>query len=360
MLDLLPRGHALPADVWDVRHRWVTAILAASAGAIPLFALVRGFSLGHALLEAVVPVLLVALACVPRLQRSVRSSVSAVGLMVIASLAVHLSDGAIEAHFLFFVMVPVVALYESYAPFGLAVGYVVFQHGVIGTLHSGAVYSHAAAQDRPWVWAGIHAALFAAACLGSMVSWRLHEQARATSDELIDARAALTRQANTDPLTGVRNRLGLRAELERLRNVSERADRSFAVALCDVDFFKAYNDTYGHQIGDQALRTVASTLTEQVRTSDRVYRYGGEEFLVLLPDQDEAAAAAVMDRVRARLQWLAIEHRGVGADAVLTLSVGVACSRPGRRLTAAQLVYEADQALYTAKTSGRNRTAKLA
>ena len=191
LIELVPRGHALPFDIWDVRHRWVTFVLALGAALLPLFAVLRGYPLSHALVEALGPALLVALASVPRLGRRARSCFSAVGLMLVASIAVHLAGGAIEAHFLFFVMIPVVALYESWYPFGLSVLFVLLQHGVLGTLASHSVYNHPSAQDRPWIWAGAHAVLFGAACLGSMVNWRLHEQAREAERQLQNERVEL-------------------------------------------------------------------------------------------------------------------------------------------------------------------------
>lgn len=357
VLELLPRGHGLPAHVWETRHRWVVRTLLLSTALLPPFGLARGLSVTHSLLEGVGPALMVAIASAPGLGPRIRSSLSAVGLMVVASLAVHVADGSIEAHFLFFVMVPVVALYESWIPFGLAVGYVLFHHGVIGTLHARAVFDHASAERSPWLWAGIHAALFAACCLGSIVNWRLHEQAREDGQRLSLARAALEEQVCTDPLTGLRNRLGLGADLDHVQAVSERHERSYCVAMLDIDNFKAYNDIYGHVSGDQALRTVADTLTASLRRTDSVYRYGGEEFLVLLPDQSLDEAARAVERVRSRLQSLAVEHRGAGPEGVLTVSTGVACSAPGRRRPASLLVADADAALYEAKRAGRNRSA---
>ena len=184
VLAVLPRGHALSVGVWDVRHRWVTSVLVVSAALLPAFALSQGLPVGHSLLEAVGPAAMAGVACWSRFGRAVRAASSSVGLMLVASLVVHASEGAIEAHFLFFVMVPIVALYESWVSFGFAVGYVLFQHGILGTLMSDAVYSHQSAQDRPWTWAGVHAALFAASCLGSLVNWRLHELAREAGEQL--------------------------------------------------------------------------------------------------------------------------------------------------------------------------------
>ncbi len=191
---------------------------------------------------------------------------------------------------------------------------------------------------------------------------RLLAAARVTAlhTELAYARAALARQAHTDPLTGLRNRLGLAADLDQLHNVSERYGRCYCIAMCDLDHFKTYNDTYGHPAGDQALRTVAATLTQQLRKGDRVYRYGGEEFLVLLPEQDLDEATAALDRIRTQLHTLAIPHRGAGPETILTLSAGIAASLPGQRAPSAELIARADTALYTAKRTGRNRTARAA
>ncbi|MHA7292177.1 GGDEF domain-containing protein [Arthrobacter sp. MDT3-24] len=103
--------------------------------------------------------------------------------------------------------------------------------------------------------------------------------------ELAGYRRMLAEQARTDPLTGLRNRLTLPEDLQQLHRRSERYGLDYCLAMCDVDNFKSYNDTYGHQAGDAALKTVADALAGQVRQSDGIYRYGGEEFLLLLPDQ---------------------------------------------------------------------------
>lgn len=172
--------------------------------------------------------------------------------------------------------------------------------------------------------------------------------------ELSRTRKELARQAGTDPLTGLRNRLSLANDLEQVHSVSERYGRSYCVAVCDVDLFKRFNDIYGHLAGDQALRSVGATLAAGVRESDRVYRFGGEEFLVLLPEQGLDGAVVALEQVRHRLESLAIEHRGA-SNGLLTVSVGVAESSPGNRIPSEELVARADRALYAAKDDGRNR-----
>jgi mannitol-specific phosphotransferase system IIBC component len=94
---------------------------------------------------------------------------------------VHLAGGLIEAHFHFFVMIPVVALYEAWLPFALGVAYVLVHHGVMGTLDPRSVYNHPAAWERPWVFAAVHAGFFASACIACVVNWWLHERARTTA-----------------------------------------------------------------------------------------------------------------------------------------------------------------------------------
>lgn len=177
----LPRGGSLPEADWQVRHRAVRVLLLAHVVAIPLYAVYRGNSFGHASVEAA-PVMLAALLAGYRpLGRAVQASVAAGGLMICSGVLVHLSGGLIEAHFHFFVMIPVVAMYEAWLPFVLGVSYVLVHHGVMGTLHPRSVYNHAAAWERPWLFAAVHAGFFASACIACVVNWWLHERARNTS-----------------------------------------------------------------------------------------------------------------------------------------------------------------------------------
>lgn len=170
--------------------------------------------------------------------------------------------------------------------------------------------------------------------------------------DLARYRSALTEQARTDPLTKVHNRLKLSEDLGDLQDGS----RGYCLAMVDVDNFKSYNDIYGHQAGDAALVAIAATLTGEIRASDAVYRFGGEEFLLLLREQTAATAEKVMERVRSAVHDLRIEHSG-DPDGVLTISAGISAFKDGRRAGTEQLLREADLALYAAKAAGRNRVA---
>jgi two-component system, cell cycle response regulator len=151
--------------------------------------------------------------------------------------------------------------------------------------------------------------------------------------------------ARTDPLTGVGNRLRLRDDLDVLYARVARYGHAYAVALCDVDHFKRYNDTHGHVAGDDALIRVAQVISAQLRTGDAVYRYGGEELLVLLPEQTLAGARTAMERVRAAVQ----------EATPVTVSIGLATIAQSDGPPWEAWIARADEALYRAKAEGRNR-----
>jgi diguanylate cyclase (GGDEF)-like protein len=172
--------------------------------------------------------------------------------------------------------------------------------------------------------------------------------------DLAHYRKMLAQQARTDPLTGLHNRLKLSEDLERLHARSVRYAEDYCVAMCDVDNFKSYNDIYGHQAGDLALRAVAAALAGQARTTDGVYRFGGEEFLLVLPNQSQLGAKALMERALDSVRDLKIAHSGDPLGQ-LTLSAGISAFTAENRLDADTLLGEADAALYAAKAAGRNR-----
>jgi diguanylate cyclase (GGDEF)-like protein len=157
--------------------------------------------------------------------------------------------------------------------------------------------------------------------------------------------------ARQDALTGVGNRLRLDEDLAALCGRVERYGHSYCIAMFDVDGFKAYNDALGHQAGDEVLRAVAQALAGGVRAGDMLYRYGGEEFVLLVAEQSLPDAAGAAERLRADVEALAIPHP---AGSVVTVSAGVAGTH-GRACAPAQLLGEADAALYAAKQAGRNR-----
>jgi diguanylate cyclase (GGDEF)-like protein len=176
----------------------------------------------------------------------------------------------------------------------------------------------------------------------SLASLSLLAAQAALAIERTDLAEELARQAETDPLTGVANRRGLARALERDLAAARRTDRHLAVAMVDLDHFKAYNDSEGHPAGDLLLRGAVRAWREHLRAGDLLARYGGEEFVVVLPEAgDSVAAMRAIERVRI-------------ATPEVTASAGVALW-DGRE-PAAHLIRRADGALYDAKRSGRDRT----
>jgi two-component system cell cycle response regulator len=193
---------------------------------------------------------------------------------------------------------------------------------------------------------------------------RLKTAARVTSlhRRLVDQNAELERltarleeESRKDPLTGLGNRLRLTEDLEALRARVLRYGDDYCLVLCDVDDFKAYNDRYGHQAGDEALRRVGSIIGDQCRVGDSAYRYGGEEFLVVLPQQDLAGGTVFAERLRRAVEEAGIVHEANPSTGVVTLSVGVASLSGAHEGTSIdELLNAADRALYEAKSRGRN------
>jgi len=181
----------------------------------------------------------------------------------------------------------------------------------------------------------------------------LHRQIAEFRDELERLNAALGVQARTDPLTRLGNRLRLHEELEAAHARARRYRRPYSVAICDIDFFKKYNDTHGHLQGDEVLRRVAASIAGQCRTNERAYRYGGEEFIIIYGEEALAGATVAGERLRSAVEELAIPQGN--EPAVVTISVGIATWDPANARDADMVLKEADAALYEAKDAGRNR-----
>ncbi|MFW6154014.1 MAG: diguanylate cyclase [Planctomycetota bacterium] len=173
----------------------------------------------------------------------------------------------------------------------------------------------------------------------------------------------LERMSRTDALTNLSNRRAFEETLEREVNRARRAGCPLSLLMLDVDHFKRYNDTYGHQAGDRALQRVAGVLTAAGRRGgDMAARYGGEEFTVILAETDAAAAAHVAEAVRRGVEGLAIPHESSATAPRVTVSIGAATMTPGAAVDAEELIRLADTVLYDVKAHGRNdvRTARTA
>ena len=176
--------------------------------------------------------------------------------------------------------------------------------------------------------------------------------------KLDEANRELTRLSSVDGLTCIPNRRSFDEALVREWRRAQRKNHPVSVLMADVDHFKNFNDTYGHQAGDDCLKAVAQALSGCVdRATDMVARYGGEEFVALLPETDERGACAVANLMRSAVSSLAIAHPSSSVADHVTLSLGVACRVPQMEAesSASVLLREADKALYEAKRSGRNR-----
>jgi two-component system, cell cycle response regulator len=190
-----------------------------------------------------------------------------------------------------------------------------------------------------------------------MVASRITELYRELANQQVELErlnGRLFQQARIDGLTQVGNRLKMREDLNILAARVTEQGESFCAVMCDVDHFKPYNDKYGHLQGDDVLKKIASTLVQGCRPNDEIYRFGGEEFLLVVPDQSIEVACAVAGRHRVRIEQLAIPNIG-SPTAIVTISTGVASISPSGRPSIKEWLERADRALYPAKQLGRNR-----
>ena len=167
----------------------------------------------------------------------------------------------------------------------------------------------------------------------------------------------LEKQVNTDGLTQIANRRCFDHCLEQEWQRLYREQQPLSLLLFDVDYFKLYNDSYGHQLGDECLIKIAQSVQEIVcRPADLVARYGGEEFAVILPNTDLPGAMAIAQRIHATIQDLAIPHQASKIGNLVTISLGITSLIPSPVLSAIDMIEQADQALYRAKEQGRNQS----
>ncbi len=173
-------------------------------------------------------------------------------------------------------------------------------------------------------------------------------------EELRQKLEAVRQESLTDGLTGIPNRKAFDAELQKAAERAAQHGQPLCVLMCDIDRFKTFNDTWGHQTGDQVLRLVANCLSENVKGRDTAARYGGEEFGVILPETTLDVAVTLGNQIRAAVEGKKLVKKSTGDIlGTITISVGVAMLAPGEKPVA--LLQRADACLYAAKEAGRNR-----
>jgi diguanylate cyclase len=332
----LPQGQILPEHILRRRHKTIVGLMWVHVVGLVAFGLFLGQAVPHMAVEGAIlaaPALLATYEWVPL---RLRVAAAAFGLITASAMLVHLSGGVVEAHFHFFVMIGVLTLYQDWMAFGVAIGYVVLHHGIIGVLAPEQVYNHGDAIAHPWRWAMIHGGFVLAASAAHVVAWRTNEN-----------------QLLRDPLTGLPSRLLFSNRLtQALERLQRRRGRYVAVLFLDLDRFKVINDSLGHAAGDKLIVAVAERLRHALRRHETVSRFGGDEFAILCEDiLDEQDAIAVGERVlRAFSTPINLTH----GEAVTSASLGIALSAdPDQDI--GNLIRDADAAMYRAKEAGGGR-----
>ncbi len=327
----LPKGRVLPERIWLHRHRWISRfalIQAACLAAYPLF-WERSIS-GAAFVMAIVGTPAV-LGMTTQPSRRLRTASVTVSLMFASATLVDLSGGLIEAHFHFFVMLGVVALYQDWTAFGVCIATTVLHHAVMGALAPRTVFENADQWAHPVKWAMIHGGFVLAASVTHLIAWRANEE-----------------QELSDPLTRLPNRTAFVEALDR--KLAERG-RVVSVLFVDLDNFKSINDSGGHHVGDLALLEAGQRMRHVVRGGDLVARLGGDEFAVLVQG-DAINAAAVGRRISQTLQFPLVTD---GREVFIQASIGVVDTELADSRDSADLLRGADLAMYLAKSSGKNQ-----
>ena len=192
--------------------------------------------------------------------------------------------------------------------------------------------------------------------IGMVAQFKDITERKYAENTLKEANERLERLSTSNGLTGVANRRCFDQTLQREWTRLQRTKDHLSLIMCDVDFFKLYNDAYGHQGGDDCLKSVAQALQDNARRGgDCVARYGGEEFAVIMPATEEKNAVYVADKIRQAVEKMAMAHSKSSVAPHVTLSLGVATVVPDDPETPESLIKRADEALYRAKSSGRNR-----
>jgi diguanylate cyclase len=303
---------------------------------LTIFGLAMGKTIGHMAFEGTLMAGPAVIATAESVGLRMRMAAASFGLITASAMLVHLSNGVVEAHFHFFVMIGVLTLYQDWMAFGIAIGYVVVHHGLVGVIAPEQVYNHPDAIAHPWRWAMIHGAFVLAASAAHVVAWRTNEV-----------------QLLRDPLTGLPSRLLFNSRVtQALERLQRRRGSHVAVLFLDLDRFKVINDSLGHAAGDKLIVAVAERLRHALRRHETVSRFGGDEFAILCEDiRDEQDAIAVGERV---LKAFSTPFNLTHGEAVTSASLGVALSADPDQ-DVGNLIRDADAAMYRAKEAGGGR-----
>lgn len=216
-------------------------------------------------------------------------------------------------------------------------------------------------QRMRWTYDKLRKALFQGEKLRSELIYVISNREKeiaARTKELKEANATLERLSREDSLTGLANRRWFAQFLAQTWRTALRDSKAISILIMDIDDFKTYNDTYGHQKGDECLKLVATAIHHAVgRASDLVSRYGGEEFVVVLGDTPLEGALKIAERIRATVEHLAIAHKASKYHRYVTLSIGVTSTLPTHDTQPETALIAADRAMYNAKHEGKNRVA---
>ena len=270
--EVLPSGNTLPLAIWRRRHRALLSLLWLLAAGLTAFALLSGYGIVHSFQEgAIVAAFAVAAMAAGRHQRLASTLVS-VGLMSASAVLVHISGGMIEAHFLFFVLILLLTLYEDWVPFLLAAAYVLLHHGVAGTLDPGSVYNHPDAIAHPWKWAGIHALFITGAGLAGVTAWRLNEDYRVETQEAFEkARKSERSLAEAQQLASIGS-----FEWDLASDQMDWSDELYRVFGADPGALKPSYESYLAGVHAEDRERVEGSLAKALQTAasfSNQYRY---------------------------------------------------------------------------------------
>jgi diguanylate cyclase (GGDEF)-like protein len=298
---ILPSGGSLPDSDFVQRHRVIVWFLWVAIAAVVVYAvLAHGSGAARYTPELASLVIFASIAGWSEPSRKWRSVAASMGLLTASATLIDISGGLLELHFMFFVAIVILTLYEDWVPFLLAVTFVLIHHGVMGMIDPRAVFASRNEWRAPWLWAGIHAGFVLLAGIAGVIAWGLNERVR---ERMRATQAELEHIGLTDALTGLANRRRLMTDLARCF----RDGTDASLVIFDLDGFKDYNDRFGHPAGDSLLCRLSASLETKLGDLGRAYRLGGDEFCVLA---DVEQGAELGERIA---EWSeAFSERGEG------------------------------------------------